>query len=408
MTAPDQPGDVDLAGLGFDGGAHVLVKAALAPLDAGDRVRVRGTHPDLVGQLEAWCRQQGHRLRPAGEQPADGGTCVVIERGRAAGARWIGADRAGGVDPTTDGAVHERAPAEWGLAARGAAIEPGGPHPHFALDRRDELWSDRAAGLYAQAAGAQWDPWSAIDWDTVIAHGPVVETAVVQVMTFLVENEEAALVVPARFLGQVHPHFREIQQVLAVTVADEARHLEVFNRRIQVSDQPPALSTVGGRASLQTLLDEPDFAVASFLLSAMGEGTFVSLLGFLERHAPDPLTRRISQLTRTDEARHVAFALGHLRRHAEIEPDLRPRLARAVERRHQALRSTAGLNEDVFDALVLLAAGDTTPDAVSAGWQAVQDLQADMDDGRRSRLAHLGFTTGEAEQISSLHTRNFM
>jgi hypothetical protein len=403
MPAPGQPVEVDLAGLGLDAGAHVLVKAALAPLAAGDQVRVRGTHPDLVGQLEAWCRQQGHRIGPDGGEAG-----VVVERGSAAGARWIGAERAGGVDPADDGAVREQPPADWGLAARGAAIEPGGPTPRFALDHRNELWSDRAAGLYAQAAGAQWDPWSAIDWDAPISHGPVIETAVVQVMTFLVENEEAALVVPARFLGQVHPHFREIQQVLAITVADEARHLEVFNRRIQVSDQPPALSTVGGRQSLQTLLEEPDFATASFLLSAMGEGTFVSLLGFLERHAPDALTRRIAQLARTDEARHVAFALGHLRRHADIEPDLRSRLARAAERRHHALRATAGLNDDVFDALVLLAAGDTTPDAVASGWQAVQRLQADMDEGRRSRLAHLGFTAGEAEEISSLHTRNFM
>ena len=58
-----------------------------------------------------------------------------------------------------------------------------------------------------------------------------VEAAVVQVMTYLIENENAALVVPARFLGQIHPHFREVMQLLAVQVADEARHIEVFTRR---------------------------------------------------------------------------------------------------------------------------------------------------------------------------------
>ena len=47
-------------------------------------------------------------------------------------------------------------------------------------------------------------------------------------MTYLVENEQAALVVPARFLARVHPHFREVLQLLAVQVADEARHIEVF------------------------------------------------------------------------------------------------------------------------------------------------------------------------------------
>jgi Fe2+ transport system protein B len=93
------------------------------------------------------------------------------------------------------------------------------------------VWTDRAGALYDQAAAAQWDPAALLEWDRPITHDPRVEAAVVQVMTFLIENEEAALVVPARFLGEVHPHFREIQQVLAVNVADEARHIEVFTRR---------------------------------------------------------------------------------------------------------------------------------------------------------------------------------
>jgi hypothetical protein len=169
-----------------------------------------------------------------------------------------------------------------------------------------------------------------------------------------------------------------------------------------------ALSTVGGRASLQTLLDEPDYATASFLLSVMGEGTFVSLLSFLERHAPDHTTRQIAHLTRNDEARHVAFSLAHLERHLQLEPELRSRLARAVEQRHRALQGTSGLNEDVFDALVLLAAGDSAPERIRIGWQLVQQLQTEMADSRQARLARLGFTSGEAEALSSLHTRNFM
>jgi hypothetical protein len=140
----------------------------------------------------------------------------------------------------------------------------------------------------------------------------------------------------------------------------------------------------------------------------MGEGTFVSLLSFLERHAPDALTRRIAHLTRNDEARHVAFAMAHLERHAALDPRLRGRLARAVERRHRELQTTAGLNEEVFDSLVLLAAGALTPDAVAEGWQHVQALQGEMHDARQGRLARLGFTTAEADAVASLHTRNFM
>ena len=94
-------------------------------------------------------------------------------------------------------------------------------------------------------------------------------------MTYLIENENAALLVPARFLGQVHPHFREVMQLLAIQVADEARHVEVFTRRALLKRRRMGLSTVGGQASLKTLFDEPDFALASFLLSVLGEGTFL-------------------------------------------------------------------------------------------------------------------------------------
>jgi len=44
----------------------------------------------------------------------------------------------------------------------------------------------------------------------------------------------------------------------------------------------------------------------------------------------------------------------------------------------------------------------------AAGWQAVTDLQAEMDEGRGRRLARLGFPADEAAELSALHTRNFM
>jgi hypothetical protein len=396
---------VDLGALGFDEGAHILVDIALERRPPGHEIDVRGTHRDLAAHLDTWCRQQGHRVR---RMTTDATAVAMISRGATSRAASIGAQRAGAPDPSGPGAIAEHAEPAWGLAARGAAIEPGGPAPSFRLSRSSEVWTDRAPALYRQAVAAQWDPATAIDWSAQPDHPEGVEAAIVQVMTFLIENEEAALVVPARFLAQVHPHFREIQQVLAVNIADEARHIEVFTRRATMSGAPLALSTVGGRASLQTLLDEPDYATASFLLSVMGEGTFMSLLGFLELYAPDAITRRIAHLARNDEARHVAFAMEHLERHIGFEPALRTRLAGAVERRHDSLRHTAGLNEAVFDALVVLAAGETTPAGVATGWRRVQALHREMAESRRLRLARLGFSSSDAETIAALHTRNFM
>jgi hypothetical protein len=165
---------------------------------------------------------------------------------------------------------------------------------------------------------------------------------------------------------------------------------------------------VGGQASLKTLLDEPDFALASFMLTVLGEGTFLSLLQFLHDHAPDSITRQIARLAHQDEARHVAFGVAHLRRHVGRDARLRERLALAVQRRHSTLQHTAGLNEEVFDALVLLAAGSWEPAAIGRGFDRVQALQTDMDAGRRRRLEGLGFGAEEAADLSALHTRNFM
>jgi len=286
-------------------------------------------------------------------------------------------------------------------------VEAGGPEGQFRLATKAAVWADDAPRLYAQAAAHQWDPATAVDWRRCDLE-PAVEAAVVQVMTYLVENENAALVVPARFLGQIHPHFREVTAVLAVQVADEARHVEVFTRRALLNGGELGLSTAGGQASLMTLLDEPDFALSSFLLSVLGEGSFLTLLSFLQEHAPDPVTRQVARLAAQDEARHVAFGIAHLQRQATYEPSLRDRLAAAVEQRHQALADTAGLNEEVFDALVVLAAGSSTPDALADGWEKVERLQADMDLGRRRRLARLGFSAEQAAALSALHTRNFM
>jgi hypothetical protein len=382
----------DLDFVGLDQGGHILLKRALAGVAVGEAVEVRGRAPELAVHVRAWARAQGH-----------GFDWPYVVRGLALGARRARAEVAGG-----PGGVADRPPATWGLAARGALVEAGGPAFPFALDEKAAVWTDAAAGIYRQAAASQWDPATAIDWTEPFDLAEEVEAAVVQVMTYLIENENAALVVPARFLGQIHPHFREVQAVLAVQVADEARHVEVFTRRAELKGARLGLSTVSGQASLLTLLEEPDFALAHFLLSVLGEGTFLSLLSFLERYAPDPVTRRVTHLALADEARHVAFGMAHMEAVLAADVGLRARLATAVRRRHDALASTAGLNAEVFDALVVLAAGDFTPAAIAEGFARVQALEAYMDEGRRRRLAKLGFGAGEAAELAELHTRNFM
>ncbi len=397
---------IDIEALGLDEGALLLVRRALADIPVGETLSVRGRAPGWDLHLTAWCRQQGHDVET--RDLGDGQVEVMLTRGPWAEGRWRGALTTGHSSLADGEQPAEVADPAWGLAPRGATVEAGSPVIGFGLSRRDEIWAATAGDLYRQAAAAQWDPQTAIDWNAAFDLPPAIEAAVAQVMTYLIENENAALVVPARHLGQVHPHYREVQQALALQCADEARHIEVFTRRLGLKGCAPMLSTAGGQASLHSLMQAPDFSTATFLLSVLGEGSFITLLHFLHDHAPDPVTGQICRLAARDEARHVAFGMAHLEHRLAAQPHYQTRLRNAVEQRHDELAATAGLNEEVFDALVLLSAGDLTPAAIARGHAAVQQLKLDMAAGRRARLLRLGFDPVEAQRLADLHTRNFM
>lgn len=114
------------------------------------------------------------------------------------------------------------------------------------------------------------------------------------------------------------------------------------------------------------------------------------------------------RLAAQDEARHVAFGIAHLREQISQDPGILPKLANAVRRRHGALRYTAGLNAEVFDALLLVASGGWDPSDLRRGHQNVMRMVREMDEFRQTRMMHLGFGEAEAQELSGLHTRNFM
>src|SRR6266542_119472 len=216
-TSPSRT--IDIETLSFTSGAHLLLKRALRDLPVGGRLGVRASATDFAMHLRGWCREQGHEFVEGDDQ-----FVAWVVRGAASQGRWRGAERAGLSDARENGAVCAPPPADWGFAARGAAIEAGGAGFYYPLQAKEQVWAENLPKLYAQAVAAQWNPQTAINWGEPFAPDEEMERAVAQVMTYLIENENAALQVPARFIAQVHPHFREVLQLLAVQIADAPRH----------------------------------------------------------------------------------------------------------------------------------------------------------------------------------------
>jgi hypothetical protein len=384
---------VDLEDLSLHDGAPVLLRRALGPMAAGELLEIRADSPQLAEELAAWCRQEGHRYQGNGK----GQKIHHIERG--AGLAPVTASETG---------IAEVADTRWGLAPRGARIEAGGPEFGFTLCRKREIWAQGLTAIYKQAVGNQWSAARDIPWNDLPKLPEEVEASVCQIMTFLTENEFAALYVPARFIPRIHPHYREVVEVLAVQIVDEARHAEAFTRRAEAGGKGLGTTAVSGQLSLQTLLEEPDFTTAVFLLCVMGEGTFLTLLKFLEEHAPEPVTATLARLAHRDEARHVAFGMEHLRYVLERDPDHRTSLAAGLERRSRMLAAISGLSPYVYDALTILAGGGISPAEVRHGAHQVAALHREMDHARRERLKSLGFGSEEARTLSAYHTKNFM
>lgn len=374
-------------------GAAVLLRRALKQLAPGEWLEVQGDSAALSEQFAAWCRNEGHRFERVQGVP---------------GSYRIQACATTPVTTTVRGEVAEAADETWGLAPRGATVESGGPEFAFTLRNKREVWARELGSIYKQAVAGQWSAARDIPWAEIPKLTPEVEGAVAQIMTFLTENEFAALYVPARFIPRIHPHYREVVEVMAMQVVDEARHAEAFTRRAEIGGAGLGTTAASSQISLKTLLEEPDFTTATFLLCVMGEGTFLTLLKFIAEFAPDPVTAALARLAHRDEARHVAFGVEHLRYVFDREPAKRISMAAAVERRSQMLASISGLSPYVHDALVIMAGGGVSVAQIREGTRRVSVLHREMDRTRRERLESLGFGEENAAQMSVYHTKNFM
>ena len=420
MTAPtfDPGGAIAVEGgdLPLGGGLLALVRPALDLLEPGGVLAVLSSAASVREDLPSWCRVERHEYLGC-EQTSDGRMRHLIARGslsipRGRREETIDLPRRGGrlsaADVLAAVPMPERADPSTGFAPRGAQVEPGGPEYPFSLTERDRVAPPEVAQLYDQAIAAQWDASRDIPWDTVRPLPPALERAMGQVMTFLAENELSALYVPSRFLPRIHPAYVEVAMFLATQLSDEARHIDVFLKRARAGGGGVGVSSATTSHSLLSLMKIEDFTEASFLLSVLGEGTFLDLLRYIERFAPDEATAELTRRARLDEARHVHFGLAHVRHALTHDPTLYGRLEAAVRRRAAALHNAGGVPARIQDAFTILAAGSAEPAAVARGHEAFRELLDEMHEQRIKRLMNAGFTPEQAQTISELHTPNFM
>jgi TusA-related sulfurtransferase len=423
MTSPRFPNPsvrIEGGDLGVGTGLLMVIREVLDPLPGGAVVTVHASDPAVAHDLPAWCRLMAHTYlgcdpepeRPvyyfrkgefraiAADQQPDWGIRLPLRKGQELHTRdWM----VGRV-----GRIPEEAQTTTGFAPRGAVVEEGAPAFGFTINSRDSVWAAEVFDLYEQATANQWDASRDIPWGLLQPLPYPLERAVCQLMTFLTENEYSALYVPAKFIPQINPQFNEVVLFLTTQMMDEARHIEAFTKRALANGGGLQYSAASTQLSLKTLFDQHDFTSASFLLSVLGEGTFLDLLRFIETHAPDPVTAEICRRARVDESRHVHFGMAHVRYYLTRDPANFKELLAAVRQRAAFMSSVTEVSPRVQEALAILAAGGLNPDRLAEGTGRVRALMDEMHVHRLQRLQAAGFTPEQAYEMSQLHTPNFM
>lgn len=409
---------VDGGHLDAGNGLLLQVRNAMARLQPEQVLEVRSAHPEVGEDLRAWCRLTMNQFMA--QVDAGDHAKYFLRKGPAATSReqpdWGVRlpQRQGGTVHMRDwfvgrvGQVPEEAPVYYGFVPRGAVPELGMPDYPYTLNRKVDVWAGSIAELYEQAKTQQWNATTDIPWSQLRPLPDDLERAVCQVMTFLAENEYAALYIPAKFIPRINAQYAEIILFLSTIINDEARHIEAFTKRALANGGGLQYSAALTEWSLNSLLVQEDYFRSSFLLHVLGEGTFLELLEFIEKHAPDPATSEVARRARLDEGRHVAYGIAHVKEHLQREPAKVDELLAAAEERADALQAASGSNPILMEALAVLAGGGSGPAQMARGVEAVRELYRSMHDYRIRRMLQIGLDRATAEKIAELHTPNFM
>jgi hypothetical protein len=425
LSPPTQPATrrVDTHTIEFGDGLEVLLSAVFQSASEGDIIDVATGSRATSLELPGWARASGNSAVHDWTEDSQDGSRFVVRVRKGSAAQVLAPElpergpdyplRMGSEFHTSDlianapGEIPSEADPTHGLIPLGAIAEAGGPKFDWHLNKHDELWAQELSDLTERASAQQWDATADIPWKEALGLPDEVERAVAQVMTFIASNEYVALYVPAKFLPKVNAAFVDVLLWLSSHIHDEARHVEVFTKRALIGGQR-GYALASTQLSLHSLLEEEDFSSSSLLLNVLGEGTFIDLLGFVSRNAPDQATATAARLAHRDEQRHVHFGISHVRRTLKLDPEARVQLVAAVEARAAKLATLTGFSPVLFESLTIMAAGSLSPAALREGAARVKELTRLMESNRVRRLKAAGFDDKTAQHLSELHTPNLM
>ena len=206
---------------------------------------------------------------------------------------------------------------------RGAIARSSTPQiGNYRIRTKGDVWLRNAADLYEEAIQRQWSSATDIPWDTLAELPDDIERAECELATFLTDVEFVAADVPGRWIADTSPDFYEPRMFLISQIMDEARHLDVFRKRALANGgglMEQSRAFAGGFVG--NIDSARDFTEMSARLHISGEGLVLTIFRMGERMSYNEAEKNIYRLAASDESRHVAFGVLHLKYLAEAQPE---------------------------------------------------------------------------------------
>src|SRR5262249_8834733 len=136
------------------------------------------------------------------------------------------------------------------MADREAGIEPGAPRYDYPLNQKYQVWSYNVESLYEEAVSRQWSATRDLPWDKLQPLPEDQERALCQFISFLHTVEFIPGDTLPYYMARVDPSFAEVRLFMSSQCADEARHMEVFGKRMYANGGGPGMEP-GAEALLQ-------------------------------------------------------------------------------------------------------------------------------------------------------------
>jgi hypothetical protein len=208
-----------------------------------------------------------------------------------------------------------------GSQPRGAGVQPGSNLQSWDINDKHEVWSDNLQSLYEEACSRQWHATADIDWAHLELLPPDQERALCQFMTFLSMAEYLVTDAIAPWIPRFNTYFHEIKLFMATQAMDEARHTEVFRKRLHANGGGLGMAiSLGSQLADGTKLFTT-WEALSYAIHVVFEGAVLSMFRFGEFLGQTDVDKQLFRMVMQDEARHVSYGTMHLKYLLEHSPD---------------------------------------------------------------------------------------